>query len=330
MRPPPYRPALAREGLGYLNAGAAYDANHELAISFGGQGSAGDMNNLFAYDAYANALYRLDAANPPSPRDGMGLCYDTKNDCLVVFGSQYDNDERTWTYRYADSRWEGHDLTPHPPGKKLGTYATIPRLAYDSRNGACLGLVWDTNTGEHQTWAFDRAARQWTKLNPPAEPEPSMSRSRNLSYDAEHNVFILETSSKEGRGTSPQIWTYRYKNAPPEPRPVPPTNVQLLTDTGKATLTWSASQSPTKEHRVFRAKAELPWQVQFEQIATVSGNRFEDTGLAAGSRSRQNKDGQRPSHERGPKKRISAQRKSHAKHSLLLAGHPDRGDCSGS
>ena len=54
-------------------------------------------------------------------------------------------------------------------------------------------------------------------MNPTAEPEPSMSRSRNLSYSAEHNVFILETSSKEGRGRQPQIWTYRYKKRPAGP-----------------------------------------------------------------------------------------------------------------
>ena len=120
MRPPPYKPFPAREGLGYLNAGAAYDANHELALSFGGQGSAGGTNNLFAYDAHANALHRLDAADPPSPRDGMGVCYDTKNDCLVMFGSQYGSDERTWTYRYAAGRWEGRDLTRTRPARSWG------------------------------------------------------------------------------------------------------------------------------------------------------------------------------------------------------------------
>src|SRR5262249_2762982 len=94
MRPPPYKPFFAREGLGYMNAAATYDPNHELAISFGGQGSSGGTNNLFAYDAYANALHRLNAANPPSPRDGMGLAYDARNDCLVMFGSQYGDDEK--------------------------------------------------------------------------------------------------------------------------------------------------------------------------------------------------------------------------------------------
>src|SRR5262245_19914697 len=96
MRPPPYKPFLDREGLGYLDAADAYDPKHELALSFGGQPSSGETNNQFVYDAYANALHRLNAANPPSPRDGMGLAYDAGNDCLVMFGSQYDNDEKTW------------------------------------------------------------------------------------------------------------------------------------------------------------------------------------------------------------------------------------------
>src|SRR5262249_50503587 len=39
MRPPPYAmPLSARDWLGSLNAGAAYDANRGLSLSFGGQG----------------------------------------------------------------------------------------------------------------------------------------------------------------------------------------------------------------------------------------------------------------------------------------------------
>jgi fibronectin type 3 domain-containing protein len=282
MRPPPYKPFLAREGLGYMDAAATYDPNHEVVISFGGQGSSGGTNNLFVYDAYANALYRLNAANPPSPRDGMGLAYDARNDCLVMFGSQYDNDEKTWIYRYGTNRWEAHDLNPHPPGKKLGTYSTIPKMAYDSSNEVCLCVVWDTNSNEHETWAFDAAKLRWAKMGPPAEPEPSMSRSRNLSYVAEYNLFLLETSSKEGKGNAPQIWTYRYKKAPPNPRPAPPTNLQLATDRGKTALTWAASTSGVKEYHVYRALAEEPWKARFEKIAAVTGTSFEDQDPTAG------------------------------------------------
>jgi hypothetical protein len=82
MRPAPYRrPLNARDWLGSLNANATYDPNHELALSFGGQGNSGGTNNLYAYDAHANALHRLEAANALSPRDGCGLAYDARNDC---------------------------------------------------------------------------------------------------------------------------------------------------------------------------------------------------------------------------------------------------------
>src|SRR5262249_29318931 len=150
--------------------------NHELALSFGGQGSAGGTNNLFAYDAYANMLYRLKAGNPPSPRDGMGLAYDLKHDCVVLFGSQYPSDEKTWLFRYQTQQWEGLDLEPHPVGKKLGTYSTIPKMAYDSLNEVCLCVTWDTNTNKHETWSFDTGKKQWTKMVPARQADESMSR----------------------------------------------------------------------------------------------------------------------------------------------------------
>ena len=253
MRPPPYQQPLAREGLGSLNAAGAYDANHELALSFGGQGSAGGTNNLFAYDAHANALFRLNAANPPSARDGMGLAYDTKNDCLVMFGSQYDSDERTWIYRYQTNKWEGHDPKPHPVGKKLGTYSTIPKMAYDPINEVCLCLTWDTNTNQHETWIFDAGKLLWTQMNPGAEPEASMSRSRNLGFSVEHNLFILELSPKETKGTGTQIWTYRYKKAVPSARPAAPADLRVVTLQDVASLSWRAVPG-CKQYHVYRAR----------------------------------------------------------------------------
>ncbi len=282
MRPPPYRrPLNARDWLGSLDAAATYDARRGLALSFGGQGQAGGTNNLFVYDAFANRLQRLDATNPPSPRDGMGLAYDAKNDCLVLFGSQYASDEKTWVYRYDTGRWEGHALDPHPPGKKLGTYSTIPKMAYDARNGVCLCVTWDTNTNEHQTWAFDAAKLRWTKMSPPVEPDASMSRSRNLAYSAEHNVFFLELAPKATRGKGVQLWTYRFKNAPADKRPTPPAGLEVRTDAGKATLTWKAVAPPAKVYHVYRAQTDEPWRAEFEKLAAVSGTRFEDRDVQA-------------------------------------------------
>ncbi|KKL12486.1 hypothetical protein LCGC14_2535270, partial [marine sediment metagenome] len=93
MRPGPYaEPAkYSREILGSLNSTGTYDPVHELVVSFAGQTSAGGTAALHVYDAYTNALTKMDAANRPSRRCGSALAYDAARDCLVMFGSQYDN-----------------------------------------------------------------------------------------------------------------------------------------------------------------------------------------------------------------------------------------------
>lgn len=127
----------------------------------------------------------------------MGIVCDPKHECLVVFGSQYASDEKTYVFRFRTGTWEAHDLRPRPPAAKGKTYSTIPRMAYDSLNDVCLCLVWDDATGNHETWTFDVSRLSWTKMNSLVEPEPSMSRSRNLAFSAEHNFFILDTKTGE-------------------------------------------------------------------------------------------------------------------------------------
>ena len=282
MRPPPYAETekYSKQVLGSLDACGAYDEKHGVALSFGGQSTAGGMNNLFVYDAYANDLQRIEASSPPSPRDGAGFCYDSMNDCAVLFGSQYSEDGKTYIYRCNTNKWEAHDLTPRPPTRKEGPYSTIPKMAFDSTNGICLCLVWLSEKA-HETWALDIAKLQWTKLSPATEPEPSKSRTRNLCYDRGLNVFFLETWTV---GSEPQIWTYRVKKAPADLPPEPPADLTCLTaETGKATLRWPASPSANvKEYHVYRAEADRPWLAQLTKLATARETQFDDTGLAAG------------------------------------------------
>jgi hypothetical protein len=280
MRPPPYRRPLTREdNIGGLDAGATYHPQHEISISFGGQGVQGETGNVHFYDAYANRLTRISALNSPSPRDGMGICVDTKNDCLVVFGSQYASDEKTHFYRFNTGRWEAHDLEPRPNAKKGKTYSTIPRLAYDSHNGICLALIWDDATGKHETWALDVSKLAWKKMAPPTEPEPSMSRSRNLAFSPEHNIFILDLNPAALKGKGSQIWTYRYQALPALQRLAHPEHVQAETDAGRVTLSWPPVKGAIA-YRVYRSLGTEPWQPKFEQIGDVKETVFVDDKIA--------------------------------------------------
>jgi hypothetical protein len=280
MRPPPYRRPLTREdNIGGLDGGAAYHSRHEISISFGGQGAQGETGNLHFYDAYANQLTRISAPNPPSPRDGMGVCVDTKNDCLVVFGSQYASDEKTYFYHFNAGKWEAHELKPRPNAKKGKTYSTIPRLAYDSHNQICLALIWDDATGKHETWTLDVSKLAWKKMAPPTEPEPSMSRSRNLAFSPEHNVFILDLNPAALKGKGAQVWTYRYQTLPALKPLARPEDVQAETNAGRVTLSWAPVKGAVA-YRVYRSLDTELWQPKFETIGSVRETIFVDDKIA--------------------------------------------------
>lgn len=288
MRPPPYRlpEKYSHDVIGGLNHGATYDANHEVSIAFGGQGAGGSTNALFVYDAFANRLEQLRPPDPPSPRDGMGLCYDTAHDCLVTFGSQYGDDERTWLYRFADNRWESFALEPHPPGKKEGTYSTNPKMAFDSTSGLCLCVVRrgeesGVPSGTLETWTLDVGKMHWTKESPAVAPDPSASRARNLSYSAEHNAFILETVAADKSG--PQLWTYRLANPGPESIPQRPTDLRIVTQPMKAVLRWTApDKDGAQSYAIDRAQADDAWKAVFAKVGSSKTSEFEDAGLTPG------------------------------------------------
>ncbi len=211
----------------------------------------------------------------------MGVCVDTKNDCLVVFGSQYASDEKTHLYRFNTGKWETHDINPRPSGKRGKTYSTIPRLAYDSLNEICVGLIWDDATGKHETWTLDVAQLKWTKMDAQAEPEPSMSRSRNMDFSPEHNAFLLDLNPSATKGKGSQIWTYRFKQAPPDKRLAAPAQVEAITDAQKIFVRWS-EVAGAKEYHVYRADAGEPWKLAFKKIATVRELEMSDGDVVRG------------------------------------------------
>lgn len=276
MRPPPYgSEGRKKMPVGGLNSSGTYDPEHELVLSFGGISNTGRHNYLFAYDVYANHLYILPAKNAPSPRDGAGIAYDSKHNKLVLFGSQYLVDERTWVYDFTKEDWEAWSLEPHPPAHKVTKdYCTIPRMAYDSRNGIILCLVWMNEERGHETWVLDLGQRKWQKLEPKQEPNPSRSRSRNLDYDAERNLFILESSS--AKNNRPEIWTYRYAEVPRQSGLAAPSGLRAVTQTdGTVRLVWQPVNG-AKAYRIYRAVSELPWRTTFVQVATVTGPMWKD------------------------------------------------------
>src|SRR5262249_32778941 len=172
-------------------------------------------------------------------------------------------------------------LQPRPDAKKGKTYSTIPRLAYDSRNGVCLCLLRDDATGKHETWALDVAKLKWTKMSPMIEPDASMSRSRNMSYLPDRNLFLLDTNPASMKGKGAEIWTYRFQDAPAAAKILPPKSLEAVTDADRVTLSWSAAPGATK-YAVYRADAGEPWRLNLMRIATETGTTHVDMKVTPG------------------------------------------------
>lgn len=264
--------------LGILNSSGTYDPVHEVALSFGGQSTGGGTDVLHAYDAYSNTLTKMDAAGAPERRDGSGVAYDAANDCLVMFGSQYSNDEKTWIYRFDTNAWVGHDLTPHPPGAKgKKTYATIPKMTWDPLNKVMICVVW--LNGPHETWALDVGKLKWTKMDPPAEAPDSRSRTRNIGYDRKRGLVLLEIENHK-LNFQPQLWAYRY--ATPTQRPFHfDYGLSAVTGERQVKLTWK-SPDVAGGQDVYRGEGEHSFKVKLEKVASGQKGKYVDSAVEPG------------------------------------------------
>jgi hypothetical protein len=276
MRPPPYSSAITN-GPNGLNQAATYDLQRGLVLASGGITSSGGTDRMFAYDAHDNFLEDLSVPGRPAPRDGHGFAHDARSDSIIVFGGQYLDDPTTYVYRYDTGAWEAMALDPHPPTAISGSYSTIPKLACEDDTGRCLCVTWDPATNLHQTWVLDTSSWAWSQLTTPDEIGPSMSRSRNLAFASDKNVFFLETMIP---GTSThQIWSLRL--APRADSLAPPAELTVTTTEAGATLTWTPAFGATR-YRIERATAETIRAAVWSTADEVAATTWHQSGLTPG------------------------------------------------
>ena len=160
LRPLP-APALAP-----LRA-AAWDADHDVIVVFGGEGSS---EGTLVYDPYVNAWTRMKPAKQPDFRSGGNLAYDAARKVHVLFGSQFSNDPKTWAYDLRKNEWR--DLAPptSPPTDKNDAV-----LAYDPGHQVIVAIV---KAGDAlETWLFDGTTWKKASSSRTARASPASSRS---------------------------------------------------------------------------------------------------------------------------------------------------------
>jgi hypothetical protein len=107
----------------------------------------------------------------PEPRCCSPMVYDSKNQCIVLYGgqtgltrtdlgsldSEYWGLDDTWVYDCKTRQWRDLECKNRPPRQRL------PMLAYDSESGLVLLVTLGGKPVKASIWALDVAKREWTK-----------------------------------------------------------------------------------------------------------------------------------------------------------------------
>ena len=189
---------------------ASWDADHQVAVVFGGEGS---KEGTIVYDPYENTWTSMKPAKEPEFRSGGNMTYDPVHQLHILFGAQFTNDPHTWAYDYKKNEWR--DLKPEaqPPTDKNDAV-----LAYDEFSEMVVAIVKVSEGKDEeaksllQTWTFDVEKNAWKRMNPAKEPDPSGNRARVLIPVPGKNLIYLEDCTSKPR--EQQIWSYRVEEAP--------------------------------------------------------------------------------------------------------------------
>ncbi|MBM3830892.1 MAG: hypothetical protein FJ406_10200 [Verrucomicrobia bacterium] len=263
---------------------ATWDDFKSVVVLFGGETS---NEGTLVYDSHLNAWTHQKPSPQPEFRSGGNMAYDAARRRHILFGAQFNNDPHTWAYSLADNRWTSLQPAQLPPTDKNDAV-----LAYDSVNQIVLVLVRVAEGKEEnakarlETWMFDTGANQWTKLNPPREPDVSGSRARNLAYAPELNAFLLENRTHPPSGPAEQqVWalrlggtrtgeapsTLKLKESLPASAPARPRLVEDITVSvvaaDRVELAWKQSTEPgVVGYHVERAAVEVATEDQLHRL----------------------------------------------------------------
>ena len=246
---------------------------------------------LRTYDLYTNRWKTANLSKEIGKRTYAGMALDTVHDKMVLFGDHYKSDPRTWVYDIAKDRWIDMKPKVSPPGIR-----SCPTMVYDSLNRVMILVTladrYDTKDAAKkrmETWTYDLGKNEWTKMNPPREPDYSGTRGRLMRYLPDRNIVILEGRTRNEQ----QIWTYRLgaqkvhtalrwlKHKQP---PMHPTELTAETQPGgKVKLAWKGVDAAVGYH-VYRSHTREPWQVAFGKLTKdpVKTTTFLDAELSPG------------------------------------------------
>ncbi len=174
---------------GRRNADAVYDAQGHRMIVFGGETSAGRVNDIWAFDFASNSWENLTPLSgvSPAPRRTPNMIYDNANHQVIMWsglGTAFYND--IWRFDISDNEWTAYDPAGPLPEIRYGAVSVL-----DPAAGHLVTFGGFTDQGRFQdTWAFDINNPQWNEITP-SQGSPGERCLHTAVYDTLHHRMIM-------------------------------------------------------------------------------------------------------------------------------------------
>jgi hypothetical protein len=226
-----------------LQPGGAFDPAHNVFVFHGGDSFVG----TWTYDPIGNTWLRMSpGGTPPDPSLILpGLAYSTNNQKIYLIGgissTGYNSD--LYVYDYPTNTWSL--INPAGGVKPPARYRHA--FAYDSTNNIFLLYGGQNASGIlNDTWVYDPSANTWTQLNPPqGPPVPTSAIFARMSYDSDHNVFVLAQLGQNGyyggnwTAYAIQTWLFRYQGTGPNAGAQAPTALPASGGLNRNAASWA-------------------------------------------------------------------------------------------
>lgn len=256
---------------------ASWDLEHQVAVLFGGEGN---QEGTVVYDPYTNTFTKMNPKVQPAFRSGGNMAYDEARKVHVLFGTQFEDDPRTWTYDLRKNEWRDMKPKNQPPTDRNDAV-----LAYDRNGKVVIALVRvidktagkEVTAGHLETWAYDAGRNDWKRMEPKREPDGWANRRRVMVAVPEQNLLLCEvylnpTDRSPDAEREQQIWTYRYEAG--KPIIAPAADVVINAMRRKTTFDWQPSPTPeVNRYEIYEGTGDTPWLVEFKRLAEGGPNK---------------------------------------------------------
>ena len=138
----------------------------------------------------------------PSPREGMGIAYDTARQRAVLFGGEgVDPGNQSLlfseTWEWDGQNWAQIPTVTTPPARR------VPAIAYDERRGVVVMYGgWNNNGVLQDLWEYDGV--NWTERCPSCTPAARWGAT--MMYEPQLQKVVLYGGVSRGEGEAPDHW----------------------------------------------------------------------------------------------------------------------------